>query len=301
MALELPDYQIIKQIGTGAGSKIYLAKEFRSGKMFAVKHVERNSSDDDKFMDQVETEYTVSHELDHQYLRHSYSIHRVRKVLQVKEIMLVMGYIDGLSMEIALPNRLNTFLTIFRKVTAGLLAMHEAGYVHSDIKPSNIMIAAKGIVKIIDFGQTCKMNERKLRIQGTPDYIAPEQIRRMPLDQRTDVFNLGATMYWVLTSEKYPTALRGTDMNSGISLTDADKPIAPIEWNDKIPLSLSKLVMECCRDNPNERPSDMKQVDSRLTVVQNLWRKHREKIRDKLLTESPQSNEPSSEPIEENE
>lgn len=300
MALELPDYQMIKQIGTGAGSKIYLAKEFRSGKMFAVKHVERNSSNDDKFIDQVEAEFAVSHALDHRYLRHSYSIHRVRNMLQVKEIMLVMDYIDGLTLEVARPNRLKTFLTIYRKVAAGLHAMHEAGYVHSDIKPSNIMIASGGIVKIIDFGQTCKMNERKQRIQGTPDYIAPEQVRRMPLDQRTDVFNFGATMYWMLTSEKYPTALRGTDVNGGISLTDADKPIAPIEWNDKIPLSLSKLVMECCRANPDERPSDMKQVDSRLTVIQNLWRKHREKIRNKHLSESPQSNHPSSEPLEEN-
>ena len=86
-------------------------------------------------------------------------------------------------------------------------------------------------------------------------------------------------MYWVLTSEMYPTVIRGTDARSGISLVTSDKPIAPIELNDKIPLSLSILVMECCREDPNERPADMKQMGARLAVVQKLWRKYREKVR----------------------
>ncbi len=134
-------------------------------------------------------------------------------------------------------------------------------------------------MKIIDFGQSCPIHHRKERIQGTPDYIAPEQVRRMPLDQRTDVFNLGATMYWVLTSEKYPTEIRGTDARGGISLMTSDKPVAPIELNDKIPLGLSNFVMECCRANPTERAADMKKVGARLAVIQKLWRRHLDGLR----------------------
>ena len=196
--------------------------------------------------------------------------------MQTRRIWLVMEYVDGLNLEKARPNRLKTFLSLFRKVAQGLNAMHVAGFVHTDIKPTNIMITRGAAVKIIDFGQSCPIHHRKERIQGTPDYIAPEQVRRLTLDQRTDVFNLGATMYWVLTSEKYPTAIRGTDARGGINIITADKPIAPIELNDKIPLSLSKLIMECCRDNPHSRPADMKQVISRLEVVQRIWAKQRE-------------------------
>ncbi len=279
MATELSGYRIIKQIGVGARSKISLGTELKTGRQVAIKHVVRNSADDDPFIAQVETEYEVSSNISHPALRHSYYISRVRKLLQTREIWLVMEYIDGLNLEDARPNRLNTFLNVFRKVAAGLQAMNDAGYVHTDIKPTNIMLASGGIVKLIDFGQSCPIHHRKERIQGTPDYIAPEQVRRMPLDQRTDVFNLGATMYWVLTSEKYPTAIRGTDSRGGISLVTSDRPIAPIELNDKIPLGLSKLVMECCRDNPTERPNDMKQVGARLAVVQKLWRKHLEGLR----------------------
>lgn len=279
MGAELPGFRITQQLGVGARSKILLGTELKTGKTYAVKYVERASTDDDPFITQVETEYAVSSNISHKNLRHSYFIHRERKLLQTKCIWLVMEYVDGLSLEKARPNRLKTFLVLFRKVAQGLQAMHDAGYVHTDIKPTNIMIARGGVVKIIDFGQSCPLHHRKVRIQGTPDYIAPEQVRRHAMDQRTDVFNLGATMYWVLTSEKYPTAIRGTDARGGINIITADKPIAPIELNDKIPLALSKLVMECCRDKPSERPADMKQLDARLSVVQKLWKKQREALR----------------------
>jgi len=281
LPFEPPGYRIIRQVGTGAGSKIFLASQPSSGKSFAIKQVFRNGPDDDRFIEQVEAEYEVSHRLTHPFLRHSFEIHRVKKLLTTREVVLVMEYVDGLPIEQALPNRLNSFLTLFRRVADGLGAMHEAGYVHSDIKPTNIMVAQGGVVKIIDFGQSCKMHHKKTRIQGTPDYIAPEQVRRMPLDARTDVFNLGATMYWVLTQQKYPTALRGADQQIGNkNVVALDKPVAPNELNAKIPRSLSSLVMECCRDNPTERPANMNQVEARLATVQQLWKKYRESKRD---------------------
>jgi len=255
--------------------------------MVAIKHVVRESAEDERFLVQAENEYNICSRLEHSNLRRCYSIHKIRKMLQLRELVVVMEWVDGLNIEKARPNRLNTFIALFQKVAMGLDAMHQAGYVHTDIKPTNVMLTHGGMVKIIDFGQSCPLHHRKERIQGTPDYIAPEQVRRMALDQRTDVFNLGATMYWVLTSEKYPTAIRGTDSRGGISLISADKPVAPIELNEKIPLSLSKLVMECCRDNPAERPTDMKQVIARLAVVKKLWKRHRETLRTQRGLASP--------------
>ena len=275
----LPGYRITKQIGVGARSKISVAVELKTGKNVAVKHVVRAVPDDDRFLRQVETEFEVSRQLDHRHLRRTYHLHRVRKLVQVKELFLVMELVDGLSLDRARPNRLNSFLKIFRRVAQGLQALHATGYIHTDLKPTNIMLARDGVVKIIDFGQSCRIGHRKERIQGTPDYIAPEQVRRLNLDERTDVFNFGATMYWVLTSETYPTELRGQDERSGTNLVRSDRPIAPIELNDKIPIALSNLVMECCRPNAAERPTDMKQLDARLATVQKLWRTYRQSVR----------------------
>lgn len=293
----VPGYRIVRQIGAGAGSKIILCTDLRTGRQVAIKHVIRSTAEDDKLVEQIENEYHVTHKLDHEHLRKSLAVHRVRKLLQTKEIMLVMEYVDGLPLETARPNRLNTFLTIFQKVAAGLDALHNAGYVHADMKPTNVLLGKSGLLKIIDFGQACRMNHRKERVQGTPDYIAPEQARRLQLDRRTDVFNLGATMYWVLTSEKYPTVIQGTDPRGGIRLITSGKPLAPIELNDKIPLALSRLVMECCRENPAERPADMKQVAARLTVVGNLWKKHLDSKRAELRPGAVADATPGVEPL----
>lgn len=275
MSEPLKDYRILHTLGRGARSRIIAAVDLRSGRHVAIKHVVRRGSEDDPFLQQVEVEYDVTHGLDHPYLRHSHQLIRVRTWLRVTELYLVMDFIEGLTLEEARPNRLTTFLTIFRKVAQGLGALHQFGFVHTDIKPINIMLAARGVVKVIDFGQSCRLGHKKDRIQGTPDYIAPEQVRRLPLDERTDVFNLGASMYWVLTSQNYPTAIR----SEGPKGREAIQPrvaVAPVELNDKIPISLSALVMECCRDNPMERPATMQQVDARLKAVQDLWRKRHE-------------------------
>ncbi len=282
MGFELPGYRISTQIGAGAASRIYVALEAKSGRMMAIKHVVRNSADDDRFIAQAENEFNIAGKLDHPHLRKCHAIYRTKKLLTLREVVVVMEYVDGLNLEKARPNRLNTFLTLFQRVAQGLLAMHEAGFLHTDVKPINIMLARGGVVKIIDFGQSCPMNHRKERIQGTPDYIAPEQVNRLPLDARTDIFNLGATMYWVLTSENYPTAIRGAESVGKHKVIQSHKPVAPIEMNDKIPLALSQLVMECCRKSPTDRPSDMKQVIARLDVVRDLWTRHRESMRSKL-------------------
>ena len=284
--VQIPDYRITRLIGTGAGSKIYLAVLLKTSEFFAVKHIVRESQEDERFLAQAEVEFDIARRFDHPALRRYHSLHRVKKRLQLRELVMVMEYIDGLTLEKALPNRLNSFVTLFYRVAEGLHAMHQAGYVHTDIKPNNIMIAKGGAVKLIDFGQACKLGHRKERIQGTPDYIAPEQVRRLPLDQRTDVFNLGATMYWVLTQETFPTYLRGSESQGNANVIQSHKPVAPHEQNDKIPLALSKLIMECCSEKPADRPADMKQVMGRLLVVRKLWNKFRDSVRERQETDS---------------
>jgi len=280
----IPGYRITRQIGSGARSRIY-AVEDESGRRFALKRVVRSSDEDDRFLEQVENEYAVGSKVEHPHVRRPIALHRIRKLLQVKELLLLLEYVEGTTLDRARPNRLDRFLSIFLKVAAGLEAMHRAGYVHSDIKPNNIVLGRGGVVKIIDFGQACAIGRRKERIQGTPDYIAPEQVQRKVLDQRTDVFNVGATMYWVLTSENYPTEVRGPDARGGIALVKSERPLAPIEINEKIPIALSNLVMECCRPNPGDRPSDMRDVQARLLAIRQIWKKQRETLKMKHLAQ----------------
>lgn len=289
----IPGYRTVGPLGQGARSSIYRVVETSTGNNFAIKRVVRKEQEDQRFIEQVEIEYKVSNGIQHPHLRHSLALHRNKKWLQTNEVMLLMEYVEGKTLEQHRPARLDHFLIIFRKVATGLHALHQQGYVHADMKPNNIVVGAEGVVKIIDFGQSCPIGHKKERIQGTPDYIAPEQVRKATLDQRTDVFNLGATMYWVLTGITYPTELPA-HLRSSLEVPMLEKPQTPKQINDKFPLALSQLVMECCASNPNDRPANMLQVESRLKMVQTLWRQKLDELKNARRSERRKDQHPDT-------
>jgi serine/threonine-protein kinase len=149
-------------------------------------------------------------------------------------------------------------LDTFIQAAQALKAMHQTGWAHCDIKPNNILRNEKGQVKVIDFGQSCKIGTIKERIQGTPDYIAPEQVKLKPVSPRTDVYNFGATMYWTLTGERAPTLYTIPKGHKEI-LKDQKYP-TPIELRPEVPEEISSLVMNCLRYRPHERPTHMEDV-----------------------------------------
>jgi len=268
---ELPGYEILSRIGRGAGAVIYEARERASRQMVAVKHVVRSGPRDDRFVEQAENEYAVAHALHHPYLRRCLDIVRVRRWWKTRELFLVLELVHGERLDNLYqdrrPERIEPVIDIFQQIAAGLQALHQQGYVHADIKPNNILLTGGGL-KIIDFGQSCPIGQTKKRIQGTPDYIAPEQVALAPLDQRTDVFNLGATMYWVLTGKAFSTILPAAPAGSKKIELDARRGNAPPhETNPLVPLPLSRLIMDCCASAREERPEDMGKVISRLETI----------------------------------
>jgi len=273
MPLEFPGYRTIGQLGIGARSTIAHVVRSTTGQPYALKRVVRRTADDDKFIRQAESEHEVAGRLDHPYLRKSLEILRSKKWFKVTELLILMEYVSGKTLEQAKPTQLVETLPIFRKIAEGLNALHETGYVHADIKPNNIIRTDDGGIKIIDFGQSCPIGHKKDRIQGTPDYIAPEQVRRLPLDRRTDVFNFGATLYWVLTNKAYPTDIR---QNSRVgSLEIVGRTRSPKDLVPSVPAVLSVLVMDCCSANPEKRPSTMTQAIARLDVAERKIREQR--------------------------
>ncbi len=267
----LPDYDLAAKIGRGAGATISLAYERITRRPVAIKHVVRRTPDDDRFIIQAQTEYDVATRVDHPVLRKCYDLVRVRRWMKTRELFLVMEYVDGERLEDRCPERLEEMVRIFQQVAEGLHAMHLAGYAHADIKPNNILLGKAGELKIIDFGQSCPLGHRKTRLQGTPDFMAPEQVERQAIDHRTDIFNLGATMYWVVTGKWFKTLMPNAPAAAKKIEIDARRGSEPpVELNPLIPLSLSKLIMECCERSPDLRPPDMRKVASRLEVVQHL-------------------------------
>ncbi len=262
--LNIGGFTIIKRIGTGARSTIYLATDETDKTRVALKRVIFKRPEDSRIFEQTETEYKVGRRIDHPYVRKCYKLKKIRSMFKVKELLLSMELFDGETLENSPTLSLLDVLLVLRMVASGLNAMHREGFVHCDIKPNNILMSKSGSIKIIDLGQSCKIGTTKPRIQGTPDYIAPEQVRRKPLGPKTDIFNLGATMYWALTGKNVPTLI---PKKNELGLPIRQSCPAPHELKKQIPAGVSKLVMDCVKDNPAERPRNMMMVISRLDLM----------------------------------
>jgi serine/threonine-protein kinase len=265
VTLDVGGFSIIRRIGTGARSTIYLATDQQDKIDVALKRVVFEKPEDSRIFEQVQTEYKVGRRIDHPYVRKCYKLKKIRSIFAVKEMLLSMELFDGKNLEDSPSLSLLDVLLVFRMVASGLQAMHQQGFVHCDIKPNNILISEAGSIKIIDLGQSCKIGTVKPRIQGTPDYIAPEQVRRKALGPRTDIFNLGATMYWALTGKHVPTLI---PKKNSFGLPIPPQPrLAPHEIRKQIPIAISKLVIDCIEDDPARRPPNMMTVISRLDLL----------------------------------
>lgn len=275
MGQRLLNYDIIEKLGEGARSTIYLAVDPETGRKYALKHVKRDDQKDIRFIEQMEQEFEISRQFNHPNLRRTYEL-KIQKtlLLKVTEAFLLMEYFDGRAMDVYLPPDMIDVLDIFTHAAAGLKSMHQLGFVHCDIKPNNILRSNSGDVKVIDFGQSCKAGTIKERIQGTPDYIAPEQVARRPVTTQTDVFNLGATLYWAITGKTIPT-LYTVNKKGENSLLSDDLITKPIDLNPKLPPALSILAMDCIATNPKKRPDDMDEVIRRLELAKHLIEKER--------------------------
>jgi len=262
--ISVGDFTLIKRIGNGARSTIYLANDKTNNEKIALKRVILERPQDHRIFEQVETEFKTAQKIDHPYIRKCYKLKKIRNIFKLKEILLSMELVDAETLENTPPLSLIDILLIFRMVASGLNTMHQRGYVHCDIKPNNILMHKSGTVKIIDLGQSCKIGTVKQRIQGTPDYIAPEQVKRKPLGPKTDVFNMGATMYWALTGVNVPTLIPKKD---GLGLPIPQHRRAPHERKKQIPKGVSKLVMDCVENDPSKRPQNMVIIMSRLDVL----------------------------------
>ncbi len=257
-------YRVLKHIGSGAASEIYCVCKGDTGEVFALKHVLLDESDkDDRFLVQAENEVKVSKKLTHSSIRRILSVDKIRpKGWTRTEVAVLMELVDGQSMDKLVDLDVLSKIRIFREVADALAHMNDKGFVHADMKPTNVLVTEDGSVKVIDLGQAHPIGKAKERIQGTPGYIAPEQAELEPLTERTDVYNFGATMYWMLTGQEVPTQSAGGRGGSSASVPPPAHTIAP-----GIPPELGELITTCVEPNQYARWKNMHTVVRKLDAV----------------------------------
>jgi serine/threonine protein kinase len=264
--MQIGKFQVVGTLGSGAHSKILHIRRAADGKNYALKVVPIDGPEEQKFLDQAEHEFRVGQMLDHPSLIKVYALETVKDWrFRVRKAHLLIEFVNGKTLDVCPRIPLPMLVQVFERVADGMVHMHRRGVYHSDLKPNNILLSKAGDVKIIDFGLARIKGEVKDRVQGTPEYIAPETAKHKMVNERTDMYNFGATMYRMLTFRLPPCVVSAEDGGLPIDGKTWRKLFKPVEeFNAKVPPPLCDLVHRCLSSEAVKRPERMSEVQGAL-------------------------------------
>ncbi len=247
-------YELTELLARSGMASIFKAIDTESGQPVALKIPHIQFESDVVFSERFRREEEVGPRLVHP---------NVVKILRPREksrMYLAMEFVEGKSLRAMLhskhPLPTDKALDIARQVCDALVYLHSEGVVHRDIKPENILLTASGQVKILDFGIALFEAERRLTWMGlshtigTPDYMAPEQIRGRRGDPRTDVYAVGMMLYEMLTCNlPYESA----NPRALLKAKTSDEPRPPSYYVSGFDPSLEAIILRAIERNPRDR------------------------------------------------
>lgn len=243
-------YEILKEIGRGGMSIVYLARDNRLNKQWAVKEIKNDGSKSaETLLKGLEREANILKNVDHPVLP------RIVDIINQKGIIyVVMDFIEGTNLAEVLKEEgaqpQDKVIEWGRQLASALDYLHSMNppIIYRDMKPSNVMLKPEGGVKLIDFGTAKEYtieNNADTTALGTRGYAAPEQFGDAQgrglykTDARTDIYNLGATLYHIVT---------------GKNPCEPPYEMKPIrQWNPALSTGLEKIILKCTQPNPNDR------------------------------------------------
>lgn len=253
--------EVLAALGQGAKSNVMLVRRNADELQYALKVVSVAKLKERKYLAQARQEYRVGRMFDHPNLVKVFSIETETDwFLHPKRVKLLIEYVPGQTLDRIPSPSFNTLLAAFLGAAEGVATMHERGVVHADLKPNNIMISPN-TVKVIDFGLARIDGESTDRLQGTPEFMAPETIARKIVDVRTDIYNFGATMYRLTTGLYGPRSTGGLPISER-RYRESYRKLCVV--NPGYPEGFGHLVDRCLCFQPYERPDSMRELCTKL-------------------------------------
>jgi serine/threonine-protein kinase len=244
-------YRVLDRIGAGGMATVYLAEDARLGRKVAVKRLHSDSPED--AAQRFEREAKVGASLSHPNLVTVFDT-----VADDDGVLIVMEYVEGQNLAQAMSGErmpAEQAVSIIRQVGGALDYAHQAGVIHRDVKPANILITPEGKAKLVDLGIATAKERTQITavgtVLGTPSYMAPEQVEGGAINKTVDIYALGAVAYELLSGAK---ARQGrTPVEIAHQVVTEPPPDIREEWPGAPPAAADVLRRAMARD-PEQRP-----------------------------------------------
>jgi serine/threonine protein kinase/Tol biopolymer transport system component len=275
----LGPYQLLELLGRGGMGEVYLAHDPRLNRRVALKLLPAAIVDDRERVRRFEQEARATSAISHPNVAHIYEIGEAQG-----RHYIAMEYVQGRTLRQILQRRpleVGEALDITIQIAIALLAAHEAGVLHRDIKPENVVLRVDGYAKVLDFGLAKLVEERLYAgtpearplpslhtepelMMGTSDYMSPEQVRRQPTDERTDLWSLGVVLYEMLAGRRPFPGRESREVIVAI-LECEPEPVGCVR--DGLPPALQEIVAKALRKRRDERFQSAREMVDELRRV----------------------------------
>jgi TolB-like protein len=253
-------YRLVEQLGAGGMGVVYRAVDERLRRDVALKVLPEGLLCDEEARQRFQQEARALSQLNHPNIATAYDF----DMLDGTDV-LVMEYVDGESIHSILRRGampVSEVIQIGRELASGLQAAHTRRIIHRDLKPANLRISSGGRLKILDFGIAKLIHERANpsdstvtetvgeNVAGTLPYMAPEQLRGEPVDERADIYASGAVLYELVSGRRAFDAPTSAELTSAI-LRDEAPALRQVRPN--VPAGLERIITKCMAKRPSDR------------------------------------------------
>jgi len=249
-------FEIVDAIHRSAMSSVFKARDMKTGEFVALKVPLPNIEGDPAAFSRFEREEEIGRALNHPGILRIVPIPDSEK----SRPYIVMEYLEGETLEQRL-NRVRPFpepeaLFIVSAICGALEYLHRQEIVHRDLKPQNIMLCSDGSLRIMDFGIAKAAGTRRLTFggfsptMGTPDYMAPEQVKGQRGDERTDIYSVGAMLYEMVTGR---VPFEGQNVFTVMNARIVGDPVAPRVHNPQVSPAVEEIILHAMARDAGDR------------------------------------------------